>query len=115
MLGDRWGGSPEEWVKAIEGIVPGAAAMTSTQLTPANVDAWVASVARAASTIALTVQQQRLLRVQVDRARQGLDPLDTSNYTPGVNFGLTSDTRNMTLILGVLGVAGLFLLSRRGR
>jgi hypothetical protein len=57
----------------------------------------------------LTLQQQReLLRIQNQRAAAGLPPLDVSQYTPGVNVGLASDTqRTLLMVAGGLGVLWL--------
>lgn len=56
-------------------------------------------------------QQQELLKVNTQRAQQGLAPLDISQYSgAGVNVGLASGTQNTVLIVaGVL--AGTVLLS----
>lgn len=60
----------------------------------------------------LTVNQQReLLAIQNQRAREGLPPLDVSQYTPGVNVGIASDTQR-TLLMIAGGVGVLFLASR---
>lgn len=57
----------------------------------------------------LTLQQQRdLLRIQNQRAAQGLAPLDVSQYTPGVSVGIASDTqRTLFMLLGGAGVIWL--------
>lgn len=57
----------------------------------------------------LTVDQQReLLKIQNQRAAQGLPPLDVSQYTPGVNVGIASDTqRTLLLVAGAAGVLWL--------
>lgn len=57
----------------------------------------------------LTVDQQReLLKIQNQRAAQGLPPLDVSQYTPGVNVGIASDTqRTLMLVAGAAGVLWL--------
>jgi hypothetical protein len=59
--------------------------------------------------------QKDLLRLQVERARAGLPPLDTAAYTPGVNVGLTdSTTQDITrwILIGG-GVLLAFVLLRR--
>ena len=57
--------------------------------------------------------QKDLVKLQLERARQGLAPIDTSQYAPGVNVGLSSDTQSaMTkwlLIGGAVLIAVMFL------
>lgn len=85
-------------------------ANASTQPVP-----WYQSIAQTAAqltTAYLTAEQQRdLLRIQTQRAAQGLPPLDVSQYTPGVSVGLETGTRNTLLM--VAAAAGLvFLLGK---
>ncbi len=56
---------------------------------------------------ALTVdQQQKLNSLNIQRASQGLPPIDSSQYASGVQVGLTSSTQNTILIgIGVLSLA----------
>lgn len=77
--------------------------------------AWYQSVAQTiaqAATQYLTLEQQReLLKIQNERARQGLPPLDVSQYTPGVSVGVESGTqKTLLLALGIAG--GIFLLGK---
>lgn len=60
--------------------------------------------------------QQKLLKMQLDRARAGLSPLDLdpSAYgLPGANVsvGLSSDVKQM-LMIGAAGIAAIFLLPK---
>lgn len=66
--------------------------------------------------------QKELLDVQMDRARQGLPPLDPRQYAPAVN--LSVDPNLMTdvgermrplLIYGGIALGAVFLLSQMGR
>lgn len=50
--------------------------------------------------------------VDMLRAAKGLPPLPRSQTQPSVNVGLSAETKNM-LIIGGLGLAALFLLSRK--
>lgn len=67
------------------------------------------SLARAASTLVMADSQRRLLNIQLERARQGKAPLDSSQYGLGVNVGLSPQT--ILLIGGVL--LAVVLLARR--
>lgn len=86
---------------------------------PANAStqpaAWFQSIlgsaAQAATQYLTLKQQQELLRIQTQRAAQGLPPLDVSQYTPGVSVGIETGTRNT--LLWVLGAAGaVYLLGK---
>lgn len=62
--------------------------------------------------------QKKILNMQLDRARQGLPPLDIdpSQYgVPSVKVGLSSDTSKVLLWGGVSFAALLVLLSFTGR
>ena len=56
---------------------------------------------------ALTVdQQQKLNTLNIQRAQQGLPPIDSSQYASGVQVGLTSSTQNTIMIgIGILAAA----------
>lgn len=82
---------------------------------------WYQNVLQQLSTAAtsyLTFEQQReLLQIQNERARQGLPPLDVSQYTPGVSVGVAQSTQNtLLLIVAIAGgvyLAGQFFGGRR--
>lgn len=98
--------------EAIDKIVPGLpreVPMTGTVLE------WVNALSMAARTYAITDAQRRLLNIQVDRAQQGLEPLDSSQYGVGVNVGVAADTRTMMIVLGGVAALALVLATRRGR
>lgn len=75
--------------------------------------AWYQNVLQSAvqaATTYLTLDQQReLLKIQNERARQGLPPLDVSQYTPGVSVGVESSTQNTLLLLVGIIVGGAVL------
>ena len=79
-------------------------------------ESWIDSVARLLPILAATDQQRQLLQVQVDRARQGLPPLNVSQYSAGVQVGMSADLKNMLMIGGAvaLGIM-LFGAHRIGR
>jgi hypothetical protein len=83
-------------------------ANATTQAVP-----WYQSVLQTvtqAATAYLTLDQQKeLLRIQNERARQGLPPLDVSQYTPGVSVGVEASTRNTALLVVGLLVGGMIL------
>jgi hypothetical protein len=70
------------------------------------------SVAKAIPTVFMADTQRRLLNVQIERARAGLPPLDTSQYGVGVNVGLSPSTIQ-AILLGGAGIALALYLGRR--
>lgn len=79
------------------------------QLTEANRqgdEPWYEALARLLPALAATQQQRELLKVQTERARAGLPPLDTSQYGVGVRVGLSEDTKQL-LIYGAVALAAL--------
>lgn len=52
-------------------------------------------------------QQKELMRIQNERARQGLPPLDVSQYAPGVQVAVSQSTERTVLTVAVIGVVGL--------
>lgn len=49
--------------------------------------------------------QHRLMQINLQRAQQGLPPIDASRYTPGIQVGATSDTQRMVYV--VAGLAAI--------
>ena len=65
-------------------------------------------------TLVTANSQRQLLNTQLQRAQQGLPPLDASQYGLGVTVGVSPSTQT-ALILGVVGIAVIGLLLYRGR
>ncbi len=97
---------PAEYSAAIDTVAPGLSDIVVSHRAPG--ESWTDTLQRLLPILATTYQQKQLLDVQVDRARQGLAPLDASMYAPGVQVGLSSDTAKMVMMLG--GAALLILL-----
>lgn len=89
------------YADTLEQIAPTITAKISEQQQPG--ESWVDSLARLLPILAATDQQRSLLNVQVERARQGLPPLNMSQYAAGVNVGVSPDVKNL-LIVGGLGM-----------
>lgn len=117
-LGDFWGaetspaGVEGAYMNAIEEAAPGFMDQASKLATPG--EDWISLIARTMSTLAMTNAQRELLQVQVDRARQGLPPLDSSQYGLGATVGLSPATLRTlrTLLIGGI-LAAVLLFSRR--
>lgn len=103
-------GIDDSYAAAINQVAPNATAVIASQAAPG--ESWMDTLQRSLPILAATYQQKQILDVQVDRARQGLPPLNASQYSAGVQVGLSSDTQRM-LIFGALGIAALFLVLRR--
>jgi hypothetical protein len=87
-----------------ESFAPGTAAVIAENKVEG--ESWADTLQRLLPVLAATYQQKQLLQVQVDRARQGLPPLDMSQYGAGVNVGVSPEVQRMLWIGGVV-VAGL--------
>jgi len=63
--------------------------------------------------VIMGVQQLELMNLNIERAKQGLPPIDIAQYTGvGVNVGLSPATQQLVLVLG-LGLLGILFLGRR--
>ena len=88
-------------------IVPGTGVSNSIQ-------SLIQTVTQAGAAYLSLDQQKRVLKMQLDRARQGLPPLDVGAYldpNQGLNVGLNTGTQR-TLLYVVGGLGAVFLLSR---
>lgn len=99
---------PSSYEVALEDLAPGVTTIVNEQKAPN--ESWYDSLARLLPMLASTYQQQQLLQVQVDRAKQGLPPLNTNQYAAGVNVGVSQDTQKM-LMYGLIGVGALVIFS----
>lgn len=94
------------YAQVFDYVAPGLNDMIEGQQQPG--ESWLDSVARLLPIIAATDQQRQLLQVQVDRAKQGLPPLNVSQYSAGVQVGMSSDLKQL-LIYGGLGFLAVML------
>lgn len=101
---------PPQYQVQLEKDAPGITQIVASQKTPS--ESWFDSLTRLLPSLAATYQQKQLLDVQVERARQGLPPLNTSQYSSnfGVNVGVSPDTQKLLIYAG-LGLAALFVFS----
>jgi hypothetical protein len=78
---------------------------------------YINAALRVAQSYVLADSQRKLLNVQMQRAQQGLPPLDSGQYGLGVSMGLSPDTQKL-LLYGVGALALVMLLPallKRGR
>jgi len=99
------------FVPAIETVAPGITEIAN-QIAVEG-EGWISAISRAMTTVAMADYQRRILNAQLERARQGLPPLQPSEYSPAINVGLSPQTRSL-LIYGGLALVAVLLLRRRG-
>lgn len=97
---------PPSYAASLEQMAPNVTQLVESQ--QGSTESWYDALARLLPVLASTYQQKQLLSVQVERARNGLPPLDVSQYAPGVNVGVDEKTRTL-LMWG--GIAALGLLA----
>ena len=92
-------------------MAPGFNTLIDQQQQPS--ESWIDAAARLLPILAATEQQRQLLAVQVQRAQQGLPPLNMSQYAAGVQVGMSSDLKNILVIGGSIALAILLFGARR--
>lgn len=100
---------PAEYGATIEAIAPGISSVVAQQQTPG--ESWTDTLLKVLPGIAATYQQRQILAAQVERARQGLPPLDMSQYGLQVSVGMSSDTK-MLIGVSVAALAAVLLMNR---
>lgn len=58
------------------------------------------------------LNSQQLFQLNLQRAEQGLPPLNPAMYAPSMNFGMTPETRQLVMF-GAIGLIAVLLLKRR--
>lgn len=106
------GAVAQEYGQIADSIAPGIVAQAQA-IRVAGED-WISAITRAISTVSMADAQRRLLNLQLQRAQQGLPPLDSSQYGLGISVGIGNDTQKMLLIgAGVLALVLIFTARRR--
>jgi hypothetical protein len=74
---------------------------------------YLTTAQRILPSVLMSYQQLQLMNLNIERAKQGLPPLDIAQYTGvGVNVGLSPATQQLVMVLG-LGLLGILFLGRR--
>jgi len=104
---------PNDFQVVFEQAGPGSvAALKAAQNTG---EKWTDTFTRIATSLGLGVQQYQLMNLNVQRARQGLPPIDVAQYAgAGVNVGLSAGTQQLVTYAG-LALIGLVLLNMATR
>ena len=102
---------PNDYATALETVAPNITSMMATQTYPG--EDWTQTLTRLLTVITATQQQRQLLQVQVERARQGLPPLDASQYAVGVNanVGISRDAK-LFVGIGIAAIVAVLLLGQ---
>ena len=96
-----------DYLNAINQTAPGLLDQADRIAVPG--EDWISAVSRAIGTVAMAEQQRQLLNIQLERARQGKPPLDSSQYGLGVSVGLSPQV----MMLGIAALVVLYLVMRR--
>ena len=100
------------YAAVLEEIAPGI--NTKINQTQTANESWIDTLTKLVPALTMTVQQVQLMQLNIERAKNGLPPIDIASYSGvGVNVGLSPQTRNLLIYGGIALVAVLFLT--RGR
>lgn len=100
------------YASSLEQVAPGITTLVDEAQGPT--ESWMTALARLLPAVAATYQQKQILDIQVQRAQQGLPPLNASQYAAGFQVGLSDDTKNL-LIYGAIAIGALLLLMPKRR
>jgi hypothetical protein len=97
----------EQW-NAIETFAPNANQIISQNQSPN--EPWYVTGQKILTGLIMTEQQRELMQLNIERAKQGLPPVDINRYTGvGVNVGLSQGTQQLATY-ALLGFGALILL-----
>lgn len=99
----------QQYTSALEFVAPSITTKIEEQR--ADDESWADTLQRILPFITATYQQKKILEIQAERAKQGLPPLDQSQFGVGVNVGVSDDAK--WLGYAAIGVVALLLLKRR--
>ncbi len=94
-----------DYALSLEAMAPNVTSLVNE--TRESGENWYDALARLLPVLASTHQQKQLLEVQVQRAKQGLPPLDATQYAGGVQVGLAPDVQKMLMWGGIVALAVL--------
>lgn len=100
------------YAAVLDKVAPGVVQKIAQTQVPG--ESWIDTLTKLVPALTMTVQQVQLMQLNIERAKNGLPPIDIASYTGvGVNVGLSPATRNLLIYGGIALVAVLFLT--RGR
>lgn len=119
MLGDfNWSASPVGIDGAYQNAIATADKSVDSAIQTERLpgEDYITAGLRVLNTYFMADSQRKLLNVQLERAKQGLPPLDSTQYGLGVSLGLSPETQRVLMIgAGILGAAALLFMARRRR
>ena len=97
------------------GFFPDYETPTTTAVGPTDVTAqtspdWTTQIGQIVGYVTQWDMARQLYQLNLERAQQGLEPIQSADVTPGVNIGVSSDVKNLVM-LGIAVAGGLFLFS----
>lgn len=96
------------WQRGVDSFLPGGS--TEIEKNKTADEPWYVTAQKLATALLMSDQQRKLLDLQIERARQGLPPLDVSRYTgAAVQVGIAPQTQNLLMLGGVALLAVLLL------
>ena len=96
----------------LDQVAPGVVQKIAQTQVPG--ESWIDTLTKLVPALTMTVQQVQLMQLNIERAKNGLPPIDIASYSGiGVNVGLSASTKNLLIYGGIALVAVLFLT--RGR
>jgi len=100
------------YAAVLDQAAPGIVQKIAQTQTPG--ESWIDTLTKLVPALTMTVQQVQLMQLNIERAKNGLPPIDIASYSGiGVNVGISPATRNLIIYGGIALVAVLFLT--RGR
>ncbi len=103
----------QAWTNSLETVAPNITTFVAEQRM--QDESWIDALERILPVVVSTWQQKEILQVQVERAKNGLPPLDASQLAAGVNVGLSPDVKRMLMIGGAALLAALVYVATQRR
>lgn len=94
---------------AVAGAAPAATSSNWWDNLLSAIPSTVTTIGNALPALGQAYFQTQAMKLNLDRAKQGLPPINTASYAPGLNVGLTPQTSNL-LMYGAIGLAAVFVI-----
>lgn len=109
--GDQWVIDPNmtATLRQIEANVPSAIAQAKSESSGWDFSNVLENLTQLVGVVLQGKTQHDLLQMNLDRARNGLPPINAQQYMPGVNVGVDDGTKKMLIGVAAIGAAALIL------
>ena len=98
------------YAAVLDEVAPGVVQKITQTQVPG--ESWIDTLTKLIPALAMTAQQLQLMQLNIERAKNGLPPIDIASYSGvGVNVGLSPATRNL-LIYGGIALLAVLILTR---